>query len=170
MRTLFKKILLYFVLSTFYFSQVQAAGNYYNSMLNQQSAGHDFISGAQPGDVLIKINLWGAVHKPGIHRVPAKTDLLSLMSYAGGPKDNAILDEVTIKRDLGKTQKLITVNLEDLVKGASHHQINLAPNDVIVVPASKPLVSQDTLTIISVTSIILSTVFTAILIDRTTKD
>lgn len=169
MKIILKQIFLKVSILLMVCNPAYGAGSFYQSAANQQSAGHDFISGAQVGDVLIKINLWGAVHKPGIHRVPSKTDLLSLMSYAGGPKDNAILDEITIKRDVGKTRKLITVNLEELVKGASHHHIELAPNDVIVIPASKPLIGADTLAVIGVTSIILSTLFTAILIDRTTK-
>ena len=154
----------------FFTGQCFAANNLLNTSLLSSSAGHDFISGAQPGDVLIKVNLWGAVHKPGIHRIPSKTDLLTLMSYAGGPTDRAILDEVTIKRRTSQAQKLIKVDLEELVQGASHHNVELAPDDVIIVPADKPLISNDTLAVVGVASIILSTILTAVIIDDRTKD
>jgi hypothetical protein len=160
------RIFISLIINCFFISQAQAAGKFYNSNLMNKSAGHDYISGAQAGDVLIKVNLWGAVHQPGIHSIPAKTDLLTLLSYAGGPTDKAILDEVTIKRDLGSSRKLIRVDMEALVKGSSHHHIDLAPNDVIVVPAKDPLISQDTLAVVGLSSLILSTILTAILIDR----
>ena len=92
------------------------------------------------------------------------------MSYAGGPTDRAILDEVTIKRRTSQAQKLIKVDLEELVQGASHHNVELAPDDVIIVPADKPLISNDTLAVVGVASIILSTILTAVIIDDRTKD
>ena len=85
-----------------------------------QSRGAEYVSGNQPGTVLMRVNLWGAVNRPGIHHIPIKTDLMSLVSYAGGPKNDALLDEVTIKREVGNTRKLIKVDVEELIQGVSH--------------------------------------------------
>ena len=35
--------------------------------------------------LLIKVNVWGFVAKPGQYLVPSGTDLISLISFAGGP-------------------------------------------------------------------------------------
>ena len=50
-------------------------------------------------EILISINIWGFVRKPGQYLVPRHTDLISLMSFAGGPIDGAKLSEVRIIRD-----------------------------------------------------------------------
>ena len=49
--------------------------------------------------ILISINIWVYVRKPGQYLVPRHTDLISLMSFAGGPIDGAKLSEVRIIRD-----------------------------------------------------------------------
>src|SRR5207244_1830868 len=63
-----------------------------------RARGNEFVSGDTPGAVLMKVNLWGAVNRPGIHYVPLRTDLVTLLSYAGGPMPNAEMDQMLIKR------------------------------------------------------------------------
>lgn len=138
----------------------------YLGLRHDSKQGAEFVSGAQPGTVLMKVNLWGAVNRPGIHHVPVRTDLMSLVSYAGGPTGKAILDEVTIKREVNNKRKLIKVDVEELIKGVSHHHVELAPNDIVVIPAQEPLISSDTLAIVGLVSIIMSTVLAAVYIDR----
>lgn len=131
-----------------------------------QSRGAEYVSGNQPGTVLMRVNLWGAVNRPGIHHIPIKTDLMSLVSYAGGPKNDALLDEVTIKREVGNTRKLIKVDVEELIQGVSHHHVELAPNDIVVIPQDEPLVDKDTLAVVTMISVIMSTILAAAFIDR----
>ncbi len=131
-----------------------------------QARGAEYVSGNQPGTVLMKVNLWGAVNRPGIHHIPVKTDLMSLVSYAGGPKNDALLDDVTIKREIGNTRKLIKVDVEELIQGVSHHHVELAPNDIIVIPQDEPLVDKDTLAVVTMISVIMSTILAAAFIDR----
>lgn len=140
--------------------------NYLGLQMPQKQMGAEFMSGNRPGTVLMKVNLWGAVNRPGIHHVPVRTDLMSLLSYAGGPANNALLGEVTIKREIGTSRKLIKVDVEELIKGVSHHQVELAANDIVVIPASEPLVSQDTLALMGAISLIASTILAAVYIDR----
>jgi hypothetical protein len=131
------------------------------------ASGNEFIAGQEPGTVMMRVNLWGAVKKPGIHHIPVKTDLISLMSYAGGPNDNAIMDEIIIKRNQGKKQTKITVDLEQIIHGETQADLTLQPDDIIVVEAKKPWVSQDAFMLAIVASTIASTILTAIVIDRT---
>lgn len=111
---------------------------------DRYSGGNEFMSGKEPGVVMMKVNLWGAVRKPGIHHIPIKTDLISLLSYGGGPNETADIDDVTIKRNLGKTQKIIQIDLEDVIHGNKAYDLTLQPDDIIVIPAKQPLINQDT--------------------------
>ncbi len=48
--------------------------------------------------ILMSVNIWGYVAKPGQYVVPRNTDLISLISFAGGPKEGANLSRVRIVR------------------------------------------------------------------------
>jgi hypothetical protein len=136
---------------------------------SRYTTGNEYIEGQDPGVVMMKVNLWGAVRKPGIHHIPVKTDLISLMSYAGGPNDNAVMDEIIIKRNQGTKQTKFTVDLSQVIHGENNYDLTLQPDDIIVVSAKKPLVSQDSFMLAIIISTIASTVLTAIVIDKTTK-
>lgn len=120
--------------------------------------GNEYISGDYPGAVLMKINLWGAVSHPGIHYIPVKTDLVTLLSFAGGPRFDAELDSVLIKRrSQGKTFK-IDVNVEDLLKGSTMTSPTLEPNDIIVIPATVPAINSNTVLVVGFVASLLSLV------------
>jgi hypothetical protein len=137
------------LLSSFDMLQTEAYSRY--------SAGNEYISGQEAGTVMMKVNLWGAVKRPGIHHVPVKSSLIELMSYAGGPSDNALLDEITIKRNLGQEQKKISINLAEILHDQKQYDLVLKPDDIIVVPASQPWISQNMFTAAMILSIIAST-------------
>jgi len=59
--------------------------------------GAQYFLGAQD-ELLIKVNIWGFVRKPGQYMVPKDTDLISLISFAGGPIDQAKINKVKIIR------------------------------------------------------------------------
>ncbi|MRR09928.1 hypothetical protein EG831_07630, partial [bacterium] len=45
-------------------------------------------------EVLIEVQIWGQVNRPGMYRVPVSTDAVGLISYAGGPTEYAALSRV----------------------------------------------------------------------------
>jgi hypothetical protein len=49
-------------------------------------------------EILMNVNVWGYVRKPGQYVVPRHTDLISLISFAGGPIEGASLNSVKIIR------------------------------------------------------------------------
>jgi hypothetical protein len=140
-----------------------------NEAYSRFSGGSEYLSGQEPGTVMMKVNLWGAVKKPGIHHIPVKTDLISLMSYAGGPNDNALIDTITIKRHQGAKETKLKVDLARLIHGDGTHDLTLQPNDIVVVPAKEPWISQDTFTLAIFASTIASILLSAVLIDQNTK-
>ncbi|MEK6706997.1 MAG: hypothetical protein AABZ06_14560 [Bdellovibrionota bacterium] len=123
--------------------------------------GNEYVSGNYPGAVLMRVNLWGGVGKPGIHFVPTNTDVVSLFSYAGGPAGDAVLDDITLRRMAGsKETEQIPINLGKLMYEGKGNNIILQPNDIIVVPTRKPLINTDVVTIIGFTLSVFSLVLT----------
>lgn len=131
-----------------------AAGSFKNGFnlptdITAAGVGSEFISGNYPGAVLMPINLWGSVAKPGIHHVPTQTDLVTLLSLAGGPGPDAELGRITIKRRAGAGETVIRVDAEDILTEPGRKSPVLEPNDIIIIPREKPTVSPNTMTTIS---------------------
>lgn len=131
--------------------------------------GAEFASGMLKGRVLMKVNLWGAVTKPGIHYIPAHTDLVTFLSYAGGPDPNADLSGVVIKRQEAGKEKSIPIDVLKLVKDQAHENPALEVNDIVVVPSKRPLISNDTVGLIGIISGTLSSILAIYLIRDETR-
>ena len=118
----------------------------------QTQAGLDFRNrGAQyqigrDDELLIKVNIWGLVRMPGQYLVPNNTDLISLISYAGGPTENAQTKRVKLVRTTlftpdGKTRetdkKIYQFNIKKYLEtGDSSLNPQLMPNDTILISGS----------------------------------
>jgi len=88
-------------------------------------------------ELLIKVNIWGFVQKPGQYLVPSDTDLISLISYAGGPKEEAKIKSVKVVRNRGKGQKVFYVNIKKYLETGDETLIpQLMPGDTIIVSGS----------------------------------
>ena len=99
-----------------------------------------YYSLAGQGGLVITVNLWGYVGKPGQYEVPSSTNLVQLISLAGGPTENAELDKVEIVRqtmqpDSTFKTEVIPVNLQEF-KAKGGQTPLLSPGDTIVVPGS----------------------------------
>lgn len=94
------------------------------------------------------VSLWGYVKYPGRYLVPVSITAMDLISYGGGPKDDAYLDRVQLFRTEGdSTQKIIKLNMKDFLHGdtlatnsAQFHQ--LEAGDVLLVPGEPRLYFQ----------------------------
>jgi len=105
--------------------------------LNQQYLPGDrpaqYILGSQ--DVLlITVNLWGHVQRPGIYSIPSSFGLIDLLSSAGGPLRTARLNDVRIIR---KNQDVIKVNVKEFMQsGNKDLLVPLQPGDLVIVSGS----------------------------------
>ena len=90
----------------------------------------------KPGELTMQINLWGAVKNPGRYEVPSSTDLVQLLSYAGGPLESATLDDIKItrftRRDSLVTRGEYHVDLQDLSR-VEFSKLVLQPGDTIFI-------------------------------------
>ena len=117
--------------------------------LGGASSGSEYVSGNYPGAILMPVNLWGSIGKPGIHHIPTQTDLLTLLSLAGGTMSDAELGEVLIKRRAGPTEQVLKVNVQDMLETVGAKIPVLEANDIVVIPRQKPVISNNTVNTIS---------------------
>ena len=86
-------------------------------------------------ELLVPVNIWGFVSKPGQYMVPNNTDLISLLSFAGGPVDGAKISKILVVRSnpkLGNT--VFKVNVKKYLETGDERLIPvLKPGDNIIV-------------------------------------
>jgi len=87
--------------------------------------------------ILRRVILFGEVKSPGVYEIPVgeRFTLLQVIAKAGGLTDLAATDRARIVRRAGATEKVIKVNVTDLLNGRGESRdIELQPNDVITIP------------------------------------
>ena len=128
MRNYISIVLLILIISTLSFSQTNTP--------TQGSGAAQYILGGRD-QVLMAVNIWGFVGKPGQCMVPYGTDLISLLSYAGGPREEAKIKSIKVVRggDGEKKQgEVIEVNVKEFLEKGNNASIpTLKPGDTVVV-------------------------------------
>jgi len=82
----------------------------------------------------IKTYIWGRVRNPGLYIMPDNTDLLTLISSAGGPLEDAKLSKVRIVRSIEGTEEIIWVDLKEYLDTGDNSLIPvLQPGDTVVI-------------------------------------
>jgi len=121
-------------------------------------------------EILIPIKLLGGVQRPGVYHVPVNTDLLTLITIAGGPILNARLDRLTVK-NLLNPNRFLSVNIEKSLSTASEpmSDFKLTADDVVFIDTHKPLFSPDVVGTIGILSGVLGIVLSSILITEKLK-
>ncbi|HEX2867873.1 MAG TPA: SLBB domain-containing protein [Ignavibacteriales bacterium] len=110
-----------------------------NQLRNTQGGFFDY---SDPEAVNIKVSVWGFVRYPGRYLVPSYVNVRDLLSYAGGPTDEAHLDDLRLFRvNADSSQSLIKFNYDDLLWGEKltkdKEKIpNLTVGDVLLVPGA----------------------------------
>jgi polysaccharide biosynthesis/export protein len=107
---------------------------------------------------LIRVSVLGEVRSPNVYPVDPGTNLLKLLTVAGGPTDRAKMKDTRVIRD-GRAFK---VDMESGLKGSAAGRIVLYSNDVIVVGRKKGLTGENlgiTLTLSSLVLTILNIAF-----------
>jgi len=143
-------------------------------------------------EILMNVNVWGYVARPGQYVVPRNTDLISLISFAGGPAKGANLNGVQIIRagvhyygsnqadghnENGSAQNgkaarkgrvpILKVPVGDCMKSGDMNRIPiLQAGDAIIVPQSFGNKIQSTLGFNSLFTVIAAMASLALVIDR----
>lgn len=135
--------------------------------LNKQVTNtQEYFAGAYPGAVMMKVNLVGGVHKPGVYNVPVNSELNSVLSYAGGPTKEADLDEIMIRSKKGKDYEVKKIDLKEFFSDPKETPFKLRPDDYVYVHQNEDFINNDVFRASMVVSAIVGAVLSAILIDR----
>lgn len=129
-------ILLITGFQTFLFSQDDIQIGSLGSRSGQAGGLFDY---SNPNTVNIKVQLWGYVRYPGSYIVPAGTSVNELISFAGGPNNDASLNDIRVtKIKEGAPTKMLKYNYNDMMwEDEIKNQISyvkLEAGDIVVVP------------------------------------
>jgi protein involved in polysaccharide export with SLBB domain len=114
--------------------------------------------------LLITVNLWGHVQRPGIYSIPNTYGLIDLISSAGGPLKTARLSEVRIIRS---NQTVVSINIDRFIKTGDNTVLPiLQPGDTIVVSGSITDIFTRTISVLRDIAIILNVVYLTQLVNR----
>ena len=107
------------------------------SVVSQGSSPAYYISPGYESRLQITVHIWGEVHKPGLYVVPDNTDLVTLLSYAGGPTKNARVSSVKLIRTTENGDEVEEIDIKDYIShGNPAATMVLQPGDTVVVPGS----------------------------------
>jgi len=126
-----------------------------------------FIEGED--ELLIPVNILGWVNKPGQYMVPSVTDLIALVAYAGGFKEDAKINEVKIVRKMGnqKKPKIMQIDLEKFyTTGDPQSTPPLMPDDTIIIANKKSVKTKTVAEVIRSLAYAAQIVYIFVLIDR----
>jgi len=126
----------------------------------------EFIVQDHQNQKLITVHLLSGVRKPGLYRVPDRTNLITLLSYSGGISNDSDPEKIILKNQGSKSPKELT--LDDLM--VIGHGPVLKNQDIIFIEQEKPIVGSDTRLLVGLTGSILSIVLFSILIANQTDD
>ncbi len=161
MNYFFRTLILSFFFSIMIFgqnSELQVGSNT-NQLRQNQGAFYDY---SDPTTLNIKVAVWGFVKYPGKYVIPMESNVYDLLSYAGGPSEDAHLDDLRIFRTLeDSTKEMVKFNYNDLLWDENLKEFKNAPGldagDILLVPGSQRLYFKDYLQIgLSVFSALIS--------------
>ena len=131
------------------------------SLINQE-LNNGYIIG-ENDEIMIKINVWGEVKRTGMFTVPSDTDLVSMISFVGGPMENANLGSIKIVRtalEQGE-EAIIYVNMEDFLQTGNYDLLpDLKPGDTIIVPGNVMSYFSDFINIVAKLALIVNIYYT----------
>ena len=122
-------------------------------------------------ELLMPVNILGPVNKPGQYMVSSETDLVSLIAYAGGFKDEAIIKDVKIVRREGTNgtseTTMINVDLEQFyLSGKKEFTPPLMPDDTILIGKRNLVTTRQVADIIRSVAFIAQTIYIVFLISK----
>jgi len=103
---------------------------------DQASEDPRYILDPETGKLSMIVRIWGEVQAPGVTLVPSDADLISLLSYVGGPTGRAKLNKIRIIRFNAPEgeERVVYANIEAFIEtGDDAYLPAIYPNDTIIV-------------------------------------
>ena len=122
-----------------------------------------FFDCSDPSSVNIKVSVWGFVRFPGKYVIPIYSKVNDLISYSGGPTDEARLEEMRIVRiDTANSKQIIyNLNYKDFLMdqdiSIDNSVQSLKAGDILLVSGSPRFYLRDYIgVILSIVSVLIS--------------
>lgn len=109
----------------------------------------------------IEVHLWGEVARPGIYRVALGTNVLELLSQAGGPTEFSNLSKVKLThKGPSGASRIQTVDIAAFTDGKSSAPIPmLGPGDLVTVPRNVRYAWESTIKLVGDVVIVANLIF-----------
>jgi len=149
---------IFCVLNLFAQEEMQI-GTSLGALRQNQGGYYDY---SDPESVNIKVSVWGFIKYPGKYIIPIYSNAFDLLSYAGGPDEDANLDDIRIFRiKEDSSQTFINLNYKDFLWNRELTSEKEAPRilsgDILLVPGEDRLYFRDYFTLtLSVLSVLIS--------------
>jgi hypothetical protein len=160
MKLLLYTFSLFLVTANFVFCQEDTQiGTNIDYLRQSPGAFYDY---SDPEAVNIKVSIWGFVKYPGKYIIPYYSNAYDLLSYSGGPEDDANLDELRIFRiSKDSVQSFIKLDYNDFLWNENLTSEKAAPQliagDILLVPGEDRLYFRDYLSLsLSIFSVLIS--------------
>lgn len=129
----------------------------------------EYIYRSSQKESLIGVQLLGAVKYPGLYYVPSNTDILKLVTLAGGIEE-ANLSEVIVRKTDPSQAGVYELDMNKFMKSSADSKpFKLTQDDLIFIPKKEPWISNDVSRTITLVSLVTSIVLTAVLIEKNSK-
>ena len=138
----------------------------------------EYIFRSSPKEALVSVQLLGAVQKPGIYYVPIGTDLLKLLTLAGGNTLAGDMSDVMVRKTeperwgdlaspaLDEHRGTYSVDVQELIRHGGAGTLKMAHDDLVYVPQRESFVSSEASKTVTVVSVAMSIVLTGLLIGK----
>ncbi|MDI6840532.1 MAG: SLBB domain-containing protein [bacterium] len=91
---------------------------------------------SETGELQMKVSIWGEVMAPGLYSVPEGTDLVTLLTIAGGPSREADLSKIKVVRSF-PSPSVFNLNLNNFFKTGNRENVTaLKPGDMVYIKES----------------------------------
>ena len=144
-----------------------AQGNYFEAKEPPRAA--EYIYRSSPKESLIGVQLIGAVKNPGLYYIPTNTDILKLITLAGGSEDADLANILVRKIDPSQTG-VFELDVKKLMKSSADAKpFHLAQDDFVYIPKKEPWISNEVSRAITIVSLLTSIALTSVLIEKNSK-
>lgn len=138
----------------------------------------EYIFRSSPQESLISVQLLGAVNKPGVYYVPVDTDLLKLLTLAGGSLSTGDVSELLVRKQsshnwddiqskaVNNYKGAYEVDAEKIMKYGGASQLKLGQDDFVYVPQKSTFMSSEVSRSVTLVSVVMGIILSGLLIHR----
>jgi hypothetical protein len=130
----------------------------------QLNPSRQFYGGDNSPVGLIRVHILGGVSTPGKYYITPQTDLMELVSIAGGVIPQADLESILLRRRDGIPEKKFSLNMRESLDNIESRPVYFKDNDVLLINTKSQMISPEVMTIVNFTTSILATTVTLLLL------